>query len=289
MSYYAVHKGREIGVFTDWKSCKKQTEGFKTPVFKKFDNEADANEFVKNGYGSKSILQYFTTKDIQKFIPEISVYTDGACVHNGKSNALAGIGVYFGENDSRNVSSKIIGKQTNNTAELKAILKACEILEQEIKDGKKIMIYTDSVYSIRCCTTYGDKLATVGWTKKKPIPNIELVQKAYYFFKNNTNVNLTHVKAHTQDQDDHSIGNDHADRLANEAIGISGQARTSTARQSSWNYKKIYLKVPYKEKENAKSLGAKWDPKEKKWYIKSNISNKEAIFAKYEKIETVSI
>ena len=31
-----------------------------------------------------------------------------------------------------NVSKRITGKQTNNTAELKAILKACEILDNEI-------------------------------------------------------------------------------------------------------------------------------------------------------------
>ena len=52
MSYYAVHKGFKPGVYTDWNSCKTQTEGFKNPVFKKFNNENDANEFVKNGYGS---------------------------------------------------------------------------------------------------------------------------------------------------------------------------------------------------------------------------------------------
>ena len=34
----------------------------------------------------------------------IYVYTDGACINNGKPNARAGIGVYFGENDSRNIS-----------------------------------------------------------------------------------------------------------------------------------------------------------------------------------------
>ena len=272
MSYYAVHKGREIGIFKDWKSCKKQIDGFSNPVYKKFNNQKDAEDFVKNGYGSNSILQYFTTKDIQEFIPEISVYTDGACVNNGKPSAQAGIGVYFGENDSRNVSSKITGKQSNNTAELKAILKACEILDNEIKEKKNIMIYTDSVYSIRCCTTYGDKLAKIGWTKKKPIPNIELVQKAYYFFKNNTNIKLTHVKAHTQEQDIHSVGNDNADRLANEAIGVS-----------SCPYQKIYLNVSYKEKENAKSLGAKWDPKEKKWYIKSTNNNIDTIMSIFNK------
>lgn len=31
-------------------------------------------------------------------------------------------------------------------------------------------------------------------------------------------------------------------------------------------YKKIYLNVPYEEKEEAKKLGAKWDNAEKSWY-----------------------
>ena len=59
------------------------------------------------------------------------VYTDGSCSNNGKSNAKAGIGVYFGDNDSRNVSERINGKQTNNRAELLAILKAGQIIGKD--------------------------------------------------------------------------------------------------------------------------------------------------------------
>jgi hypothetical protein len=32
---------------------------------------------------------------------------------------------------------------------------------------------------------------------------------------------------------------------------------------------RIWLKVPYNEKEKAKALGAQWDAKEKKWYCSS--------------------
>ena len=90
---------------------------------------------------------------------EINVYTDGACSNNGRSNAKAGLGIYFGENDPRNSSERIIGKQTNNTAELTAILRAAAILQREIMAGYTIHIYTDSDYAKRCCTTYGEKLA----------------------------------------------------------------------------------------------------------------------------------
>ena len=34
----------------------------------------------------------------------VSVYTDGCCHNNGKNGARAGIGVYWGPNDSRWVS-----------------------------------------------------------------------------------------------------------------------------------------------------------------------------------------
>lgn len=33
---------------------------------------------------------------------------------------------------------------------------------------------------------------------------------------------------------------------------------------------KIYLNVPYAEKDAAKTLGAKWDPTKKKWYAPAN-------------------
>lgn len=143
------------------------------------------------------------------------VYTDGACSNNGRKNAKAGIGIYFGEEDSRNVSQRIDGKQTNNTAELGAILHLYTILEQDILSGKKIGIVTDSIYAIRCATTYGKKCADKEW--KIDIPNKEMVKKAYELYSV-TNVEFIHVMAHTKNTDIHSLGNKEADRLATNAV-----------------------------------------------------------------------
>jgi hypothetical protein len=33
----------------------------------------------------------------------------------------------------------------------------------------------------------------------------------------------------------------------------------------------LYLNVPFAEKDRAKSLGAKWDAKKKKWYVPHGI------------------
>ena len=63
---------------------------------------------------------------------EIIVFTDGACSKNGAKDATAGIGVYFGVDDKRNVSKRIHGKQSNNTAEMFAIIEVFKVLEKEI-------------------------------------------------------------------------------------------------------------------------------------------------------------
>lgn len=196
------------------------------------------------------------------------VYTDGSCHNNGRKDAKAGLGVYFGEGDWRNCSERIEGKQSNNTAEVKAILKAADILKREILAGYPVQIYSDSRYAMRCCGEYGEKMERVGWNK--PIPNLELVQKAYHTFKKHPNVTFHYVAAHTGKEDEHSRGNDEADKLANLAIG---QIECPFADKP----RRILLNVPYAEKEKGKELGAKWDAKKKKWYIMSNNKNKEII------------
>lgn len=191
----------------------------------------------------------------------INVYTDGACTNNGKPDARAGFGIWFGNNDERNTSESFTGPQTNNRAELLAIIKALTILRDEIEQGQPIIIYSDSSYSIRCCTTYGEKMSKKGWeTKGKDIPNRQLVEVAYNFVKKYNNIKFKHIRAHTGLEDEHSIGNEHADRLANLSIGVE-----SCPYQRIKN--KIYLKVPYDEKDEAKKMGGKWDKSKKRWYI----------------------
>ena len=191
----------------------------------------------------------------------INVYTDGACTNNGKPDARAGFGIWFGDNDERNISESFTGPQTNNRAELLAIIKALTILRDEIEQGQPVMIYSDSLYSIRCCTTYGEKMSKKGWqTKGEDIPNRQLVEVAYNFVKKYNNIKFKHIKAHTGLKDEHSIGNEHADRLANLSIGVES---CPYQRIKS----KIYLNVPYDEKDEAKKMGAKWDKSKKRWYI----------------------
>jgi ribonuclease HI len=157
----------------------------------------------------------------------MNVFTDGACINNGKPNAKAGIGVFLSENDTRNVSRRVIGKQTNNVAELSAILEVFSILEEEIERGDIINIYSDSKYSINSFTLWAIKWEQNNWTKKEwnkstktSIQNLELIKRGYELFNKYNNVNIFHIKAHTGLSDELSVGNENADRLANMSVGL---------------------------------------------------------------------
>lgn len=208
MKWYAVKKGRIPGIYESWDECKEQVNKFSGAEYKSFTSWDKANRWLTPQATREE------NSDIEGNVH--FVFTDGGCLRNGKHDAVAGLGVYFGEGDSRNFSGRIFGKQTNNTAEIKAILKACYILKDEILDGDIVNIYSDSVYAIRAAGEYGEKQEKGGW--EKDIPNKHLVKKIYNLFKKNDNLHLHHVPAHTGGDDWLSKGNERADKLASEAL-----------------------------------------------------------------------
>ena len=139
---------------------------------------------------------------------KIYVYCDGSCIHNGKTNAKAGIGIYFGENDTRNISEAVNG-HSNNVAELSAMIRVYNYVK------KDITIVSDSKYALHCVKEYGKKQEKDSW--KNNIPNQELVKQLYETYKD-TNIQFMHVYAHTNKKDIHSIGNAIADKLAYDAV-----------------------------------------------------------------------
>lgn len=218
MSVYAVAKGHNIGIYLFWNDCKEQVLGYKGAIYKRFDNEEDAENYILNCNSSESTIHENIYFKYNNEDTDYYVYTDGSCANNGKVNSISGIGIYFNENDIRNVS-KICNepkyKCTNNNAELNAILEAYKIIKDDLKNNK-ICIVTDSEYCIKCATSYGEKCYQSNWSKN--IPNKDLVNQLYYIYKNEANLKLFHIKSHTNFNDIHSIGNACADKLAYSAI-----------------------------------------------------------------------
>jgi len=222
--FYAVANGRTIGILLNWDDCHSSVTGYKNASYKKFDTKEEAEKFIKlsNPNFSESKKQNSiqnildANKDDKKinFIPDYYVYTDGSCLNNGSKNAIARIGIFFRINDNRNVSDKVEGKQSNNTAELSAIIRVYSIIKNDITNGKKVTIVSDSKYALKCVSSYGKKCYDNKWNDD--IPNKELVKTAYEIYKNESNIQFLHIKAHTNNTDIHSIGNKHADELASD-------------------------------------------------------------------------
>jgi len=216
---YAVINKRFHGIFFKLDEFNEQKIKFPNGKYKKCNSIQEAYNYIlniKNEHttSSTNANNSISSNDNNK---TYYAYTDGACSSNGFLGAKAGYGIYFGENDPRNVSKRVEGKQTNNVAELTAIIEAYKIIEQE-KEKNNYCIVSDSKYAIRCATTYGEKCEKNNW--KKDIPNKELVKEAYYLFKGNTNIIFKHIMAHTKNTDIHSIGNSYADELARQALEI---------------------------------------------------------------------
>lgn len=65
MKYYAVKKGRQVGIYTSWDECKGLVSGFSGAVYKSFDSEEEAYEYI---YQSDEVFQE----------TEIEAYVDGS-------------------------------------------------------------------------------------------------------------------------------------------------------------------------------------------------------------------
>jgi ribonuclease HI len=219
MPYYAVAKGHNIGIYNFWNDVKEQVLGFKNAKYRKFDTKEDAEKFISD-YNTRDIEQFTVYEKFDDAEVNYFVYTDGSCVNNGKPNSIAGIGIYFVDNDERNMSKLFKStdeyKHTNNSAELIAIIECYNLIKTDLFNGIKICIVTDSDYSLKCATSYGEKCSSIGWTKD--IPNKIYVQQIYAINKNNDNLKFKHIKAHTNNTDIHSIGNKNADKLAYDII-----------------------------------------------------------------------
>ncbi|KAM3077409.1 hypothetical protein ACMFMG_006754 [Clarireedia jacksonii] len=224
--FYAVAVGKKTGVYTEWADAQEQIDGVKGPKYKKFATREEAQAFVDNGGPAEKVVKKRKVEKkekgekVEKEIepPEeikadtVRVWTDGSSRGNGRQGAKAGVGVWFGVNDERNLSEPLSGlPQTNQRAELTAALRALEIVPRD----KHIEIITDSSYTINCATVWYRGWVKNGWKTStgKDVENRDLVGKIRDILdqraKNGVKSKLTWVKGHDDDP-----GNVAADRLA---------------------------------------------------------------------------
>eukprot|EP00112_Aurelia_sp_Birch-Aquarium-sp1_P009974 Seg2153.6 transcript_id=Seg2153.6/GoldUCD/mRNA.D3Y31 product="Ribonuclease H1" protein_id=Seg2153.6/GoldUCD/D3Y31 len=163
---------------------------------------------ASTSYGHSSSVPRNSKKKSKKSSNVPVVYTDGGCFANGRRKASAGIGVYWGDGDKRNVSEKLEGHQTNQRAELNAAIRAIEGAAKS--NMREVEVRTDSMYTINCATDWikgwkrnGWKAATGGDVKnQQDIKRLDALGQQI-------KVNWVHVKAHSGVR-----GNEKADKLS---------------------------------------------------------------------------
>ena len=134
MPFYAVHKGKRRGIYTDWLECKQNIFGVRHPIFKKFNTKEEAEHFLIHGFGTKTNqsmmdtlgigeagktrdvtdardnskiddnsesanLENTSTQPPQPPKHVIPVFTDGSLIRkkrkNGEQTLLCGYGIYI--------------------------------------------------------------------------------------------------------------------------------------------------------------------------------------------------
>ncbi|XP_071372703.1 ribonuclease H1 isoform X3 [Centroberyx affinis] len=138
----------------------------------------------------------------------VVVYTDGCCSANGQRGARAGIGVYWGRNHPLNVADRLEGRQTNQRAEIQA---ACRALEQaKQKNIKKLVLYTDSKFTINGVTSWVKTWKLNGWRLKS---GGQITNKEDFVKLDKLNAELDVVWMHIPGHAGYH-GNEEADRLS---------------------------------------------------------------------------
>ncbi len=228
--FYAVKVGRNPGIYRTWEQCRENVHKYPGATYKKFKNKEDAEKYMNgnnisviepnklsssdpfkilcpspkrkrlsDGEKQRLIKKKMKTMEINRTV----IYTDGACKNNGYNKTKGGIGVYFGDNDLRNVASVINGYVTNNRAELTAVIVALQICLN--RNDNYIEIKTDSEYIVKGITEYISSWKERNW---KNIKNIDLWTQLDEL-NNKLNVKWTHVSAHSGIH-----GNEMADHFA---------------------------------------------------------------------------
>jgi ribonuclease HI len=159
-------------------------------------------------------------------VHDLIAFTDGGCRGNPGVGAWAFVLV---DPKTRKALERAGGEPetTNNRMELSAAIGALSAIK---KAHARILVMSDSKYVIGCCTEWMEGWKAKGWKRKgDPLKNLDLLKEL--------DVLITKHKVHFKWVAGHSghAGNDHVDRLANEAMDrIEMGAAPAFERRFEW-------------------------------------------------------
>lgn len=146
-----------------------------------------------------------------KELPQVTIYTDGACKGNPGPGGWGALLLYQGSNGV--MEKEIYGGEpetTNNRMELMAVIEALKLLKKPCR----VDLHMDSVYVKHGMEEWMDNWKRNGWrtAQKKPVKNQELWQQLDEQ-RQRHHITGHWVKGHAGDP-----GNERADMLANKGV-----------------------------------------------------------------------
>jgi ribonuclease HI len=163
---------------------------------------------------------------------KIDMYTDGGCLNNGRPNARAAYGYYVPEH-TISFACRVPDDrpQTNNVGELMGILEGLRKLQAMFPAAETdVHVYTDSEYAKNCLTAWMPAWIARGWKTATgtPVSNRDLLEGISSELLQFASYTITHVRAHTGKQDEHSRNNHIVDRLVADVLSPSPKGVPTT-------------------------------------------------------------
>ncbi|WP_237025974.1 ribonuclease H family protein [Lactobacillus sp. S2-2] len=221
--FYAVKKGRKIGVFRTWAECQKQVQGFSGAKFKSFTSETEAKTYINEKAISQSeskVNGEINSKNSSK--PNIIVFTDGGSRNHGNT-----AGNHVKENDKAAWAYLINGQTgqhsdsggeygaTNNRMEIMAFIESLQWLSEKHLENESIGFISDSKYVLNAIQKGWIK----GWKKRGwkrsagELKNAELWKQLDQLLQLFTNLQFAWTKGHANNK-----GNIFVDELLNKTM-----------------------------------------------------------------------